>query len=184
MCRIVPGGKTACQGDGKIEWCPSAVATGTVPYRCRHRGRRCAQPSRSASGLERAAPLGLCLPGRGRRAPGGIQRQLVQSADRGSSPSTAEAAPRELADQPRTLLDLYSRARTTTELIFGLTASIRWRNALTTSTDETRRSRMTSAMPTAPRSQISSTARSLGTRPAACWRYHSTNGTPRSGEWT
>ena len=34
---------------------------GAVLYRCRHRGRGCAQPSRSASGLERAALLGLRL---------------------------------------------------------------------------------------------------------------------------
>jgi hypothetical protein len=53
---------------------------GAVLYRCRHRGRGCAQPSRSASGLERAALLGLRLLADDEDLQAAIRRQLARAA--------------------------------------------------------------------------------------------------------
>ncbi|MFA5787609.1 MAG: recombinase family protein [Actinomycetota bacterium] len=53
------------------------AADGQPLYRCRHRGGGCAQPARSARGLERAAVLGLRLVSRDAELQGAIRRQLA-----------------------------------------------------------------------------------------------------------
>jgi site-specific DNA recombinase len=82
---------------------------GAVLYRCRHRGRGCAQPSRSASGLERAALLGLRLLAEDKALQKAIRRQLASAGQATESPSHRRAEPAlgELVDRRRKLLELY-----------------------------------------------------------------------------
>lgn len=92
---------------------------GAVLYRCRHRGRGCGQPSRSASGLERAALLGLRLLAEDAGLQEAIRRQLARAAGEApeaSSRRRAAAALGELADRRRKLLDLYYSGAIGTEL--------------------------------------------------------------------
>ncbi len=92
---------------------------GAVLYRCRHRGRGCAQPSRSASGLERAALLGLRLLADDEDLQGAIRRQLGRTADgAATTPSRrrAEGGLPDLADRRRKLLDLYYSGKIDAEL--------------------------------------------------------------------
>lgn len=80
----------------------------SVLYRCRHRGQGCAQPSRSAAGLERAALLGLHLLGGDEELQKAIRGQLMQATGRPTrNDRRAETALSELADKRRKLLDLY-----------------------------------------------------------------------------
>ena len=92
---------------------------GAVLYRCRHRARGCAQPSRAASGLERAALLGLRLLAEDEDLQVAIRRQLRRAA--GGATGTphrrqVEGAPADLADRRRKLLDLYYAGRIDAEL--------------------------------------------------------------------
>ncbi|HET9672679.1 MAG TPA: recombinase family protein [Actinomycetota bacterium] len=92
---------------------------GAVLYRCRHRGRGCAQPSRSASGLERAALLGLRLLADDEDLQEAIRRQLGRVAGGATAASTlrrAEGALPDLADRRRKLLDLYYSGKIDAEL--------------------------------------------------------------------
>jgi site-specific DNA recombinase len=94
---------------------------GAVLYRCRHRGRGCAQPSRSADGLERAALLGLRLLADDEDLQEAVRRQLARAAGASTSPSRrrTEGALPDLADRRRKLLDLYYSGRIDAELFAG-----------------------------------------------------------------
>lgn len=91
----------------------------TVLYRCRHRGRGCAQPARSASGLERAALLGLRLLADDEDLQEAIRRQLAR-ADGGTTTTPirrrADRVLADLADRRRKLLDLYYSGKIDVEL--------------------------------------------------------------------
>jgi hypothetical protein len=91
-------------GDG-----PLRARWGCPLYRCRHRGRGCAQPSRSASGLEWAALLGLRLLAEDKDLQEAIRRRLAASGQATGTPGRrrAEAALSELVDRRRKLLELY-----------------------------------------------------------------------------
>ena len=81
---------------------------GGVLYRCRHRGRGCAQPSRSASGLERAALLGLRLLAEDKDLQEAIRRRLAATGQATGTPDQRRAeALTELVDRRRKLLELY-----------------------------------------------------------------------------
>jgi hypothetical protein len=90
-----------------------------VLYRCRHRGRGCGQPSRSATGLERAALLGLRLLAEDQDLQEAISRQLGRAArEATATPSRrgAEGALADLVDRRRKLLDLYYSGKIDPEL--------------------------------------------------------------------
>jgi site-specific DNA recombinase len=90
---------------------------GAVLYRCRHRGRGCAQPSRSANGLERAALLGLRLLADDKDLQEAIRRQLARVAREATpTPSRRQSALPDLADRRRKLLDLYYSGKMDAEL--------------------------------------------------------------------
>jgi site-specific DNA recombinase len=90
-----------------------------VLYRCRHRGRGCGQPSRTATGLERAALLGLRLLAEDQDLQEAIRRQLGRAAHNTTMPPSrrrAEDALADLADRRRKLLDLYYSGKIDPEL--------------------------------------------------------------------
>ena len=115
---------------------------GAVLYRCRHRGRGCAQPSRSAGGLERAALLGLRLLADDEDLQEAIRRQLGRAAGgAATTPSSrrAEGALPDLADRRRKLLDLYYSGKIDAELLSE--EEERLANEIRTLRDETERAR-------------------------------------------
>jgi site-specific DNA recombinase len=115
---------------------------GAVLYRCRHRGRGCAQPSRSAGGLERAALLGLRLLAEDEDLQEAIRRQLGRAAGgAATTPSSrrAECALPDLADRRRKLLDLYYSGKIDAELFSE--EEERLANEIRTLRDETERAR-------------------------------------------
>lgn len=96
---------------------------GRSMYRCRSRGRGCAQPRRTNIGLHRAARLGLRLVSRDDELRDAIRRQLVQGerTDRQGRRSPGQrpaAALADLTERRRKLLELYYADRISAEL-FG-----------------------------------------------------------------
>jgi site-specific DNA recombinase len=115
---------------------------GAVLYRCRHRGRGCAQPSRSAGGLERAALLGLRLLADDEDLQEAIRRQLGRAAGGAATPPSsrrAEGALPDLVDRRRKLLDLYYSGKIDAELFSE--EEERLANEIRTLRDETERAR-------------------------------------------
>jgi site-specific DNA recombinase len=94
---------------------------GHVTYKCRHRGKGCAQPSRSNHGLARAAVVGLRLVGHDEGLRKAIRRRLAGGGpDAAATPRrTRRAAPAKtlkvLNDERRKLLDLYYAGRISAE---------------------------------------------------------------------
>ena len=95
---------------------------GRVFYRCRHRGEGCKQPARTASGLTRAAVLGLRLVSSDEALQEAIRRKLSgdgrETSDRTSRRSRKAPADvmRELSDRRRKLLDLYYNGKVSMDL--------------------------------------------------------------------
>jgi hypothetical protein len=94
---------------------------GHVTYKCHHRGKGCAQPSRSNLGLARATVVGLRLVGLNESLRKAIRRRLAGGGpDAAVTPRrTRRAAPAKtlkvLNDERRKLLDLYYAGRISAE---------------------------------------------------------------------
>lgn len=76
--RQVLAGRVRCGLCGRlaaVEYSPAGAAL----FRCRHRGSGCAMPRRAATGLERAAVLGLALIGRDEALREAIRLQLAEA---------------------------------------------------------------------------------------------------------
>jgi DNA invertase Pin-like site-specific DNA recombinase len=94
---------------------------GRVMYRCRHRGNGCAQPRRTASGLSRAALLGLRLIAGDSNLQGAIRshleaaRQKVRQ-DRSRVAPEAAGTVEEVSERRRKLLELHYRDQISADL--------------------------------------------------------------------
>jgi hypothetical protein len=88
---------------------------GQAIYRCRHRGKGCNLPGRSANGLERAAVLGLRLIARDEDLQTAIRTELVGSADDSPEARKTESAARSIDRKLRKLLDLHYADRISPE---------------------------------------------------------------------
>lgn len=84
-------GKVRCGHCGKV-LCVEFNEKGTAVYRCKHRGKGCEMPGRSAPGLHRAARLGLGLIGHDHELQEAIRHELGRHG--GQAPSEASEAPR------------------------------------------------------------------------------------------
>lgn len=112
-------------------------------YRCMHRGEGCDMPRRAATGIERAALLGLRLIGRDEGLQEAIRRHLrkatVPDARRADGTSVARAD--ELRERRRRLLDLHYREQISAELFAEQEAdlTLKLRTLEAELTDTTRR---------------------------------------------
>ena len=109
-------GKVRCGHCGKV-LCVEFNEKGTAIYRCKHRGKGCEMPGRSAPGLHRAARLGLGLIGHDQELQNAIRHELgrhgvgVGSAEPSRSDSVAK-----LRRKRQKLLDLYYADSITAEM--------------------------------------------------------------------
>jgi site-specific DNA recombinase len=88
---------------------------GQAIYRCKHRGKGCDVPGRSANGLHRAALLGLDLLGQDDELQAAIRSELSQHLERPTSNSTTGQTVASLKAKRAKLLDLYYAERISAE---------------------------------------------------------------------
>jgi site-specific DNA recombinase len=105
--RDVLSGKVRCGLCGKVAGV-HYNERGQAIYRCRHRGKGCEQPGRSANGLHRAAVLGLRVMANDTELQQAIRDQLGEhrAVKPSRGPSTASVIA-SLKSKERKLLDLY-----------------------------------------------------------------------------
>jgi site-specific DNA recombinase len=115
--RHVLAGRVRCGLCGRVATVRSGKE-GRPLFRCRHRGEGCAQPSRSAVGLVRAALLGLNLVSRDLQLQAAIRRHLarLQMPRKGSRARRRSGGIEALEERRRKLLELYYADRIGAEL--------------------------------------------------------------------
>jgi site-specific DNA recombinase len=115
--RHVLAGRVRCGLCGRVATVRSGKE-GRPLFRCRHRGEGCAQPSRSAVGLVRAALLGLNLVARDMQLQEAIRRHLtrLQGPEKASKARKSVTGIEALEERRRKLLELYYADRIGAEL--------------------------------------------------------------------